>query len=123
MKKYSIVIVDDAIFMRKYLKDILKSEYMLDIIGEADDGYSAIKEARKKQPDIMTLDITMEYLDGLRALPKILEVSKNTKVIIVSAMSKRSNIISAIKLGASGFISKPFEKKKVIEVIKKCIEV
>lgn len=122
MEKLKLIIVDDSLFMRELLKNILKEEKRIEIIGEAYDGYSAINAAKKK-PDIMTLDITMDNLSGLDALPEILKISNNTKIIIVSAISKRKNIINAIKNGAIGFISKPFVKEKILYEVNNCINI
>ncbi|HEY8420490.1 MAG TPA: response regulator [Thermoclostridium sp.] len=117
MTKISFVIVDDAIFMRTLLRKVIEQVEGYTVIAEASNGIEAIEAARKYQPDIMTLDITMPEMDGIVALPKIVEASPKTRVIVVSAMGQQSMVIDAIKMGAKDFIVKPFEKYKVYQTI------
>ena len=118
MKKLTFVVVDDAIFMRTILKRMIEEEDGFSVLGEADNGYDAIKRAKEFQPDIMTLDITMPDMDGIRAVPEILKVSPNTRIIMVSAMGQQSMVIEAIKLGVRDFVIKPFEKSRVMQAIR-----
>ncbi|MCT4543613.1 MAG: response regulator [Vallitalea sp.] len=111
-----VLIVDDAIFMRTVLKKMLIEENY-DICGEANNGKEAVLKAKELQPDVITLDITMPEMDGATALPKILEVSPNSKVIMCSAMGQQPMVIEAIKNGAKDFIVKPFQKTRVIQAI------
>lgn len=121
MTDLSVVIVDDAMFMRSVLKNLLMEEN-INVVAEASNGLEAIKLAEEYKPDIMTLDITMPEMDGITAISKILEVSPNTKVIMVSAMGQQSMVIDAIKKGAKDFITKPFEKSRILQSIKKVME-
>ncbi|HCC06860.1 MAG TPA: two-component system response regulator [Clostridiales bacterium] len=121
MSELKVVIVDDAMFMRTVLKNLLLEEN-IEVIGEASNGLEAIEMAMEKKPDIMTLDITMPELDGISAIPRILEASPNTKIIMVSAMGQQGMVIDAIKKGAKDFITKPFEKSRVLQAIKKVME-
>ncbi|MEF9960405.1 MAG: response regulator [Niameybacter sp.] len=116
MGERTFVVVDDAIFMRTVLKKMLvESSYQ--VVGEAGNGLEAIEIAKKLQPDMMTLDITMPEMDGLQAIEAILQVSPNTKIIMCSAMGQQSRVIEAIKRGAKDFIVKPFEKARVLQAI------
>jgi len=117
MTKVSFMIVDDAIFMRTLLRKIIEDVEGYTVVAEAGNGKEAIEAAKKSQPDIITLDITMPEMDGINALPKILEVSPKSRVIVVSAMGQQSMVIDAIKMGAKDFIVKPFEKYKVYQTI------
>ncbi len=116
MQVIKCLIVDDAIFMRTILKKMLV-EANLTVVDEASNGLQAIEMAKKFQPDIITLDITMPELDGIHAIDKILEVSPNSKIIMCSAMGQHSKVIEAIKNGAKDFIVKPFEKTRVLGAI------
>lgn len=121
MKNLTFVIVDDAIFMRTLLKKMISEVENYAIVGEGSNGYEAIEQAKKNQPDIMTLDITMPDMDGIKAVKEILKVSPNTKILMVSAMGQQSMVIEAIKLGARDFVVKPFEKSRVLQAIKNII--
>lgn len=121
MPELRVVIADDAIFMRTVLKNMLLEED-IHVIGEASNGLEAIEVVGRLKPDILTLDITMPELDGIEAISKIVEVSPDTKIIMVSAMGQQGMVIDAIKRGAKDFITKPFEKSRILQSIKKVME-
>lgn len=116
MKNLTVLVVDDAIFMRTLLKQML-TETGCTVIGEAGNGRQAIELAKKLTPDIMTLDITMPEMDGIEAIEGILKVSPETKIIMCSAMAQQPKVVEAIKKGAKDFIVKPFEKARVLQAI------
>lgn len=111
-----VVIVDDSIFVRKVLRGILEGANYT-IVGEATNGIEAIDLYKKLKPDILTLDITMPEMDGIEALKGIMEFDSSAKVVMVSAAGQQNKIVEAIKLGASLFITKPFENDNVIDSI------
>ncbi|OPZ92638.1 MAG: Chemotaxis protein CheY [Firmicutes bacterium ADurb.Bin419] len=118
MRKLTFVVVDDAVFMRTLLKKMIEETEGYAVVGEGSNGYDAIDLAKLYQPDVMTLDITMPELDGIKAVKDIIRFSPETKIIMVSAMGQQSMVIEAIKLGAKDFVVKPFEKSRVIQAIK-----
>lgn len=111
-----ILIVDDAVFIRKILKGIFL-ELGHEVIAEAATGQEAIKLASSLKPELITLDITMPDIDGLLAMKKIKEVSPDSAIVMVSATSNQSLILEALKNGAENFITKPFTKEKVEEIV------
>jgi len=123
MKEISFVIVDDAVFMRTIIKKMIEQIDGYVVLGEAANGREAIEAARKYQPDIMTLDITMPEMDGIVAVPEILKASPQTRIIMVSAMGQQSMVIEAIKMGAKDFVIKPFEKSRVYQAIKNVLAI
>ena len=118
MRKITFVITDDAIFMRTLLRKIIEQSEEYEVVGEASNGHEAIDAAKKYQPDILTLDITMPEMDGIQAVKGILNVSPKTRIIMVSAMGQQSMVIEAIKQGAKDFVVKPFDKSRVYQSIK-----
>jgi len=118
MKNLTFVVVDDAVFMRTLIKKMIEEVDTFKVVGEGANGFEAIEQARKHKPDIMTLDITMPDMDGVKAIEEILKVSPETRIIMVSAMGQQSMVIEAIKLGAKDFVVKPFEKSRVMQAIK-----
>ena len=116
-----ILLVDDAVFMRMKLKDILeKNGY--EVVGEAQSGVEAIEKYMSEKPDLVTMDITMPEMDGVTALKKIKEIDPKAKVIMCSAMGQQSMVMDAIQAGAIDFIVKPFDNDRVIESINKAIK-
>lgn len=112
----SFLVVDDAIFMRTILKQML-TEAKFNVVGEAGNGVQAVEMAEVLKPDIVILDITMPEMDGIEAIEKILEVSPNSKIIMCSAMGQHARVVEAIKKGAKDFVVKPFEKARVLQAI------
>lgn len=121
MKSLTFVVVDDAVFMRTLLKKMLEEVENYTVVGEGANGYDAVEQAKLNKPDIMTLDITMPDMDGIKAVKEVLKVSPNTRIIMVSAMGQQSMVIEAIKLGARDFVVKPFEKSRVLQAIKNVV--
>ncbi|UOE93261.1 MULTISPECIES: response regulator [Bacillaceae] len=116
----SVLIVDDAAFMRMMIKDIL-SKNDFEIAGEAANGAEAIEKYKELKPDLVTMDITMPEKDGIQALKEIKEIDGNAKIIMCSAMGQQSMVIDAIQSGAKDFVVKPFQADRVIEAIKKVL--
>lgn len=116
----SVLIVDDAAFMRMMIKDIL-SKNGFEIAGEAANGAEAIEKFKEVSPDLVTMDITMPEMDGIQALKEIRQIDSGAKVIMCSAMGQQSMVIDAIQSGAKDFIVKPFQADRVLEAIKKVL--
>lgn len=104
-----LVIVDDAVVVRGMISRLLRDEADIEVISTASDGKIALDHARNLQPDVMILDIEMPNMDGITALPLILDASPHTKVIIASTLTERNAAISlqALALGASDYLKKP----------------
>lgn len=111
-----VLIVDDAIFMRKSLKMILE-RHGFEVAGEAENGLVGIQKYKQLKPDVVTLDITMPVMDGITALKEIKSIDSDAKVIIVSAMGQEPYIKEAVMNGAKSFIVKPFNDEHVLKVI------
>ena len=116
----SVLICDDAAFMRVMIKDILtKNGY--DVAGEAENGLKAVEKYNETKPDLVMMDITMPEMDGIQALKKIKEADAGANVIMCSAMGQQAMVIEAIQSGAKDFIVKPFQAERVLEAGKKVV--
>ena len=113
-----ILVVDDSRTSRKILRTILEDAGH-EVIGEAMDGQDGVNKFKELRPDLVTLDITMPVMDGLEALKCIREVDGNAKVIMVTAAGQQNKMIDAIKLGASEFVTKPFEPEEIVKMVNK----
>lgn len=113
-----ILIIDDSRTSRKILRGILE-EAGYEVVDEAVDGQDGFEKYKQYKPDIVTLDITMPVMDGLEALKCIREFDKAAKVIMVTAAGQQNKMVEAIKLGASEFVTKPFEKDNILKLIDK----
>ena len=116
----SILICDDAAFMRMTLKMMLERNGF-EVVAEAENGAAGVRKYMECHPDIVTLDITMPEMDGIEALKKIKAYDPKAKVVMVSALGQEVFIKEAILIGASYFIVKPFKEDHVVETLKKII--
>ena len=116
-----VLIVDDAMFMRMMLKDIL-SKNGYEVVGEAANGKEAIDKYIELRPDLVLLDITMPEMDGLTALKEIKHIDPQAVVVVCSAMGQQNMVIEAIQNGAIDFIVKPFQQNRVLESLERLEE-
>ncbi len=120
MSDKTILLVDDAAFMRMMLKDILtKNGY--NVVGEAENGLKAIEKYKELKPGLVILDITMPEMDGIQAAKGIKAVDPNAVIVMCSAMGQQAMVIESIQAGARDFIVKPFQPDRVIEAVQKVI--
>ncbi|MBK5251251.1 MAG: response regulator [Peptostreptococcaceae bacterium] len=117
----SVLIVDDAVFVRMMVKDILEKNGFM-VVGEAGNGIKAVEEYKKLKPDIVTMDITMPEMNGIEALKEIKKFDPKAKVIMCSARGQQVMVLDAIKAGAMDFIVKPFNGERVVEAIYKALK-
>ena len=111
-----ILIVDDAAFMRKVIKDTLSKSGYTDLY-EAVDGADAVEKYNEIQPDLVLMDITMPNMDGLEALKAIRGKDGNANVVMCSAMGQESMVIDAVRSGAKDFIVEPFKADRVLKTV------
>lgn len=116
----TILVCDDAMFMRQSLIQMLKPAGH-QVIAEAGNGLECIEQYKLHKPDIVLMDITMPDMDGLTALKKLKEIDNNVKVIMVSAMGQMNMVIEAVESGAKDFVVKPFEQEKIIQCIERYV--
>ena len=118
-----VLVVDDALFMRKMLSDILKKEGF-EVVGESDNGKDAVEKYKEVKPDLVTMDIVMpkmEEIDGIAAVREIIKIDPQAKIIMVSAMGQHALVVEAIQAGAKDFIVKPFQPSRVAEAIRRVL--
>ncbi len=120
MKK--ILIVDDSLFMRKVLKDIL-SDKKYGIV-EADSGDRALEQFKKEKPDLVLLDIIMPggEEEGVRVLREIIKTTPKANVIMITAVGQDAIIVECKKLGVKDYIIKPFDAQLVVETVEKYLK-
>lgn len=106
---FTVMIVDDSSVIRSILKKILETSGFITLVGEAENGSIAIERARQYQPEIILLDIEMPIMDGISALPLLLEASAKSKIIMVSTLTDTNASISikALGRGAADYLQKP----------------
>ncbi|MDY0108786.1 MAG: response regulator [Candidatus Krumholzibacteria bacterium] len=115
--RQTVIIADDAQFMRSMLKDIL-TDSGWDVVAEAADGAAAVALFREHRPDLVMLDITMPGCDGVTACQQILAEDATARVVMISALGQKEEVLAAIRAGAGDFVIKPFEAERVEETLR-----
>ena len=111
-----ILIIDDSIFLVRRLKEML-NEGGYNNIESVSNGVEAIDKCGQENFDIITCDITMPELNGIPTIKALININKNAKIVVISALEYEEKIEEAIAAGAKEYIVKPIEKDKVLKVI------
>ncbi|HXX31138.1 MAG TPA: response regulator [Myxococcaceae bacterium] len=115
-----VLIVDDAVFMRNMLRDILGAAGYL-VVGEATHGIEAVQRHRELKPDLTTMDIVMPYKNGIEATREIVRTDPSAVIVICSALGQEALVMEAIEAGAADFVVKPFRPEDVLGVLRKVL--
>jgi two-component system, chemotaxis family, chemotaxis protein CheY len=105
-----MMVVDDSNLIRTRISKVVsmgKLEH-ISIVGLAKNGVEAVRIAKATQPDVITMDLTMPEMDGLPCIASILQHLPKTHILVISALTDKATAIQALKLGARGFLAKPF---------------
>ena len=118
--KGTVVVVDDSGMSRKMLRNLLEDAGYT-VVAEAADGMEGVLAYKQYHPDIITLDITMPNMDGTEALRQIKDYDPDANAIMITAAGQQKKVIEALKIGASKFITKPFDKEEVLKSVEELI--
>jgi two-component system, chemotaxis family, chemotaxis protein CheY len=116
----TVLICDDAVFMRTMLSDIL-TQAGFSVVGQAQTGSEAVAKYKELQPDLVTMDIVMPDMGGIEAVKKIVEEYPDAKILMCSAMGQQSLVVEAIQAGARDFVVKPFQPSRVLEAVQRVL--
>ena len=113
-----VLIIDDSLFMRKQLNDLLSGEGY-DVIGEAGTGEKGIEMAEQLRPDIVTLDNVLPDMNGIEVLKTLRQLIPEARIVMVSAVAQQSVITEEMEEGAYDYITKPISPDKLIAALSK----
>ena len=119
----NVLVVDDAIFMRKMLTDILTKDGHT-VVGEAENAHDGVTLYKKLRPNVMTLDLIMPEVDGLNSIKAIQEITQfdhGANIVMVSAMGQQELVVESIQAGAKDFIIKPFQPSQVTGAVRRLL--
>jgi DNA-binding NarL/FixJ family response regulator len=101
-----VLIADDQTLFRAGLARLLNEDSRVEVVGQALDGQDAVKQAAKLKPDVVLMDLKMPGVDGIEATRQITEADPGIRILILTTFDTDSNVIQALKAGASGYVLK-----------------
>ena len=109
MQKIRILIVDDAVVVRRMLADILDADPELEVVGTAANGRIALNKLPQLKPDVMILDLDMPEMNGLETLAAVRKINTHMPIIAFSTMTERgaTKTLEALSRGATDYVTKP----------------
>jgi len=104
-----VLIVDDSVFMRTVIRDMLTKDPSIDVVGTASNGIDALEKINALSPDIITLDIEMPKMNGIEVLKELRKIKPRPKILMLSTLTSKGAEMTfeAIRLGADDFMLKP----------------
>lgn len=122
MQKKRVLIVEDAAYMREMLAEMLEQEKeSYDVVGFAVNGKEAVEKYKELKPDLVTMDLAMEVMDGIQAIREIKKYDSNALIIAITALGTPEQKKAALDAGADEYLWKPFSIKNLFEALEKLL--
>lgn len=117
--KIRVLIVDDQRLMREGLRIILEGAPDIELVGEAENGLSALQIAESQEPDVILMDIRMPVLDGIAATERVLQQAlKRPRILLLTTFDTPELVIEGMKAGASGYLLKDCSAEELCTAIR-----
>jgi DNA-binding NarL/FixJ family response regulator len=113
----TVVLADDQGMVRAGLRSLLEADPDIDVVGEAADGLEAIEEVRRREPDVVLMDIRMPELDGLSATRTLIAERPGLRVLALTTFDLDEYVFEALRAGASGFLLKDAPAEELTNAI------
>lgn len=117
-EKKKIVIAEDHTILREGLKALLSSSIELEVIGEAEDGREAVKLAAALEPDLMLMDLSMPRMNGIEAIKEIKKRNPEIKILVLTVYKTEEYVLASLQAGADGYILKEANHSEFLLAIK-----
>lgn len=118
-RKLRILIADDHLVVRMGLAALINLEPDMSVVGEADDGSTALELVRKLRPDIVVMDIMMPQMNGAKATAKISAEFPDVRILILTTYSTSEEVVQALNAGATGAIVKDSSQQELVSAIRR----
>src|SRR5205085_2889717 len=119
MSKIRVLIVDDHTIVRQGLRVLIEQAQDMEVVGEAEDGAKAVANTSKLRPDVVVMDLSMPFMNGLEATRQIRSQAPCTKVLVLSTFSGDDLVAQSIESGAKGFLLKQSAANDLLNGIRK----
>jgi two-component system nitrate/nitrite response regulator NarL len=114
----TVLLVDDHPLLRKGVSQLLELEDDIEVVGEAADGMSAVQQALLLDPDLILLDLSMKGMDGIETLVALRDADVSARIVVFTVSDDRSDVVSALKSGADGYLLKDTEPEELVNNIR-----
>ena len=119
-QKGKILVVDDSLYHRQELKKLLTENGYN--VFDACDAIDGLQMMRKIKPDLVIMDINMPVMEGTEAVKYMKKIDRDAVIIMFSSLDDEKTVMEAIKAGARDYITKPLDKKKMIETVERLMK-
>jgi two-component system, NarL family, response regulator NreC len=119
MTKLRVLLAEDHKMMREGLRMVVDKEATMEVVGEADNGFIAIKLAQELRPDVVVMDISMPELNGLSATTELKQMVPDVKVLILTRHTESSYVQQLLQSGASGYVLKQSASEELVRAIRR----
>jgi len=113
-----VVLVDDHVMLRQAVRLLLDTQPDLEVVGEADNGRDAVALVSEAHPNLVLMDLAMPEMDGISATRRILDRDPHVRVVILLGAEDEGMVVSAVRAGATGFVSKTASLETLLEAIR-----
>jgi DNA-binding NarL/FixJ family response regulator len=117
-----VVIADDHPLFRSAVRQMLREWPELVVVGEASDGWEAVKLCRRLRPELVLMDLWMPRMDGFEAAREIKRESPSTIVLVLTAFEEPNDLLEALRAGASGYVVKHMTPQQIAGAIRRVLE-
>jgi len=119
MPKIRVLVVDDAVVVRRLVSDVLGRDPQIEVVGTASNGIIALQRIPQVNPDVITLDVEMPELDGVATIREIRKTYRDLPVIMFSTVTQRGAVatLDALSAGANDYVAKPANVGSILESI------
>ena len=111
-----LLIVDDSNIVRRRIERSQQFDD-LEVVGTAANGLEALELARRTDPDLVTMDLTMPQMDGIECITQLVRMKPEVRILVISALADKETAVEAMERGANGFLNKPFTDRQLNEAI------
>lgn len=113
-----VLIADDHPVVRQGLRTFLGIQEDIEVVGEAEDGVSAVTLAESLKPDIVLMDLKMPGADGLAALTELRARGVAARVLVLTSVTERGHVLPAVQAGAAGYLYKDVDPQALVQAIR-----
>lgn len=116
-----MLIVDDSTVMQRKIQRSITLEQVTDFLT-ASNGMEAVEIFKQELPELVTMDLTMPEMDGVECVKHLVEIKPDVLILVISSLSDKATTIQAMKNGAKGFLTKPFDDEQINTALEELLE-